>query len=111
MNNKANQVIVGIDWSDKTHVACIYQVDTGHFDIEEVSQKPELFHAWIDKLIDTYNQYEILVCLEQGKGSVLSALMVHSEHIACYPINPKSLARYREALYPSRSKMMAKYRP
>src|SRR5205085_1706574 len=46
---------------------------------------------------------KIAVALEQARGALLAGLSQY-EHIVPFPVNPKSLARFREALYPSRSK-------
>ena len=43
------------------------------------------------------------VCLEQSKGALIYALMKY-DFLILYPINPKQLARYREAINPGGAK-------
>ena len=43
------------------------------------------------------------IAIEQRKGAVMHALMQY-EFLVLYPINPKSLARYREVFHPSGAK-------
>ena len=44
-----------------------------------------------------------MICLEQGRGPLMAALSSMT-WLTCYHLNPKSLARYREARFPSRRK-------
>lgn len=45
----------------------------------------------------------IAIALEQSKGALIHALMKY-EQLVLYPINPKQLSRYRDAIHPSGSK-------
>jgi transposase len=68
-----------------------------------LEQTPEALADWANALRTRFPQGKIALCLEQARGALVSALFAY-EHLVLYPVNPKSLARFREALYPSRSK-------
>ena len=98
----ADAVIIGIDWADAEHVLCRIDPD-GRSQIETLEQSPEAIDAWAADLQRRFSGKTIAVALEQSKGALIHALMKY-EHIRLYPINPKQLARYREALHPSGGK-------
>jgi transposase len=50
-----------------------------------------------------YDGRPVAVCLEQSRGALIYALMKY-DCLVLFPINPKQLAKYREALYPSGAK-------
>ncbi|MCA1568371.1 MAG: IS110 family transposase [Acidobacteria bacterium] len=50
-----------------------------------------------------YGGQFIAVCLEQSRGPLIYALMKY-DFITLFPINPRTLARFREAFSPSRHK-------
>lgn len=96
-------VYIGIDWADKEHVVDIYDSATKKRWQRSLKHKPEEIMAWAAKLHEKYPEQEIMVCLEQGRGPLITVLSCIS-WFSCYPVNPKSLARYREARFPSRRK-------
>ncbi|MCH7687264.1 MAG: IS110 family transposase [Planctomycetes bacterium] len=98
----ADAVIVGIDWANAEHVLCLIGPD-GRLEIDTLQQSPAAIDEWAADLQRRFPGRTIAVALEQSKGALIYALMKY-EHILLYSINPKQLARYREALYPSGSK-------
>jgi len=98
----ADTVVVGIDWADAEHVFCLIEPD-GRLEIDTLQQSPEAIDEWAAALKRRFPGRTIAVALEQSKGPLIHALMKY-EHILLYPINPKQLARYREALSPSGAK-------
>ena len=98
----ADAVIVGIDWADTEHVLCLIGPD-GRLEIDTLQQSPEAIDEWAAGLQRRFPGQTIAVALEQSKGPLIHALMKY-EHLRLYPINPKQLARYREALSPSGGK-------
>ena len=61
-------------------------------------QTPEALAQWANVLRTRFPNGKIALCLEQARGALLAGLMQY-EHIVPYPVNPKTLARFREALY------------
>jgi transposase len=94
---------VGLDWGDEKHALSLCAADSTTVERSTLAQTPEALAAWANALRVQFPNGKIAVCLEQARGALLSALL-EFEHVVAYPVNPKSLARFREALYPSRSK-------
>src|SRR6266404_517507 len=95
---------VGIDWADESHQVCEYEVGTGNKQIYAVEQNAESLQEWINQLrIRHGGGKRIAVVLEQARGGLIYALM-STDFIEIYPVNPQSLAKFRQALYPSGAK-------
>ena len=95
---------VGLDWADEKHVLrlCPNTTPTQR-ESATLEQTPEAIAQWANALRSRFPDGTIAVCLEQTRGALVSALLGY-EHLVLFPVNPKSLARFREAFYPSRSK-------
>lgn len=94
--------IVGWDWADKKHEISLQDMRTGKVEQCSIRQTPEDLREWVQKVRDRFNGAKIAVAIEQKRGPVIYALMAH-DFIVLYPINPKSLAKFREAIRPSRA--------
>jgi transposase len=95
-------VFVGIDWADREHALCIARPD-GATARQTLEHTPEAIAAWVAQVRGQFPKRPIRVALEQSKGALVNALRQFAE-LELYPINPKQLARYRDAVYPSGSK-------
>jgi transposase len=95
--------LVGLDWGDQEHALSLCA--SGSTDIERrtLQQTPEALADWANGLRTRFPHGKIAVALEQARGALLAGL-VQYEHLVPFPVNPKTSARFREALYPSRSK-------
>jgi len=62
-----------------------------------------VLHEWVAQLQERFGGGKIAVALEQRKGAVIHALLMY-DCFVLYPINPKALARYREAFSTSGAK-------
>lgn len=94
---------VGLDWGDEKHAVSLCAANSDSIQRSTLEHTPEALAAWANELRTKFAGGPIAVCLEQARGPLLYALMTY-EHLLLYPINPKSLARFREALYPSHAK-------
>ena len=93
---------IGLDWADERHSVHL-QTPEGQIEHLELEQKPAVLHAWVAELQRRFGSGKIAVALEQRKGAVIHALLMY-DCFVLYPINPKALARYREAFGPSGAK-------
>jgi len=93
---------IGIDWADQEHAVCVVDAATGKSDTSTLAHDPGAIEDWAAEL---HNRFPgpIAVCLEQSKGALIYALMKY-DFLVLFPINPKQLACYREALAPSGAK-------
>ena len=94
---------VGIDWADEEHAVCVMDAGSQKAELTSLDQEPEAIRQWVAKLQERFPQQKIAVCLEQKRGALMYALM-QFDCLVLFPINPKQLARFREALHPSMSK-------
>jgi len=94
---------VGIDWADKEHRIVLEEAATGRRVWMAVGQSAEELHEWLTGLRSRYMGRRVAMALEQSRGALFYALNRY-EFIDLYPVNPKTLARYRDALRPSGAK-------
>lgn len=94
---------IGIDWGDRQHHVVVWDVEQNARTERTVEQTPEALHAWIGGLEKRFATSRVAIAIEQSRGAVFYALMSYA-FIDLYPINPKSLARYRDAFRPSGAK-------
>ncbi len=96
-------VYIGLDWGDRAHAVQLQPAAGGPVEQTELKQRPDALHAWVAQLRQRFGGRPVGIAIEQRKGAVMHALMQY-EFLVLYPINPKSLARYREAFHPSGAK-------
>ena len=94
---------VGIDWADETHALCLRVTAAAPREHRTLEQSPEAIDAWAGELRQRFAGRPIAVCIEQSRGALIYALAKY-DCFVIYPINPKQLARFREALAPSGAK-------
>jgi len=94
---------LGIDWSDQKHDLCLVDLATGKREQLIINHTPEALDEWVTKLRTRFAGQKIAVGLEQSRGPLIFALLKY-DLLVLYPINPTTLAKYREAFSPSRAK-------
>ena len=94
---------IGLDWADRTHVISLRGTDSGKVEHYQLVHKPEALAAWVSDLQRRFPGQRVAVALEQARGAVVHALMGY-DFLVLYPVNPKTLAKYREAFSPSGAK-------
>jgi transposase len=95
--------LVGIDWSDKKHDLCLIDSITDKREASLLLHSPQAINEWATALRARYQGQQVAVCLEQSRGPLIYALLKY-DFITLFPINPRTLARFREAFSPSRHK-------
>src|SRR5215468_7146627 len=94
---------IGIDWADAKHEGCLQAAGTAKRECFQLQHTPEAIDAWVTTLRTRFHGQPIAVCLELDKGPLVSALRKY-DFLVLFPLNPLTLARYREAFTPSRAK-------
>jgi transposase len=94
---------VGIDWADAKHDVCLQAAGSTKRECLQLEHTPEAIDAWVTTLRTRFNGHLVAVCLELTKGPLVFALRKY-DFLILFPINPLTLARYREAFTPSRAK-------
>jgi Transposase len=93
---------VGLDWADAPHDVCLQAAGTEQREFLSLEHSPEEIHAWVQTLRTRFHGQPVAVCLERTKGPIVSALR-HDDFLVRFPVNPLTVAQYREALTPSRA--------
>ncbi len=94
---------IGIDWADVKHDICLQPVniDTREFDV--LPHRPDAIEQWACSLRKRFQGRPVAVCLEISKGPLVYALQKY-DFLVLFPVNPATLAKYREAFTPSHAK-------
>jgi hypothetical protein len=94
---------VGIDWADTKHDVCLQAVGSATRECRQLDHKPEAIDAWARALQERFAGRPVAVGLELNKGPLVYALC-KDDFLVLFPINPGTLAKYREAFTPSHAK-------
>src|SRR5919109_446209 len=94
---------VGIDWADAKHDGCLQTAGSAKRECFQLEHTPEAIDAWVTTLRTRFHGQPVAICLELTKGPLVTALRKY-DFLVLFPINPLTLARYREAFTPSRAK-------
>ena len=103
ISHNAFAAFVGIDWADAKHDGCLQTAGSAKRECFQLEHTPEAIDAWVTTLRTRFHGQPVAICLELTKGPLVTALRKYDFLVLC-PINPLTLARYREAFTPSRAK-------
>src|SRR6266436_8413020 len=101
--SEAFAAFVGLDWADAKHDVCLQAAGTAQREFLSLEHSPEAINAWVHTLRTRFNGQPVAVCLELKKGPIVSALRNY-DFLVLFPVNPLTVAKYREAFTPSRAK-------
>ena len=94
---------VGIDWADRKHDVCLQATGSSKREFGVLPHRPECIAQWAQALRGRFCGRPIAVCLELSKGPLVYALQQY-DFLVLYPVNPTTLAKYREAFCLSHAK-------
>jgi len=94
---------IGLDWADQKHDICLQENHSHRVESLRLDHKSDAINSWAAELRQRFQGRPLAVALEQKRGALLYALM-RFEFMVLYPINPKSLASYRDAFTTSGAK-------
>ena len=94
--------LVGLDWADAKHDICLQGAGSTRRELLRLEPRPAVIDAWGCTWRTRFNGPPIAICLALKKGPLGSALQ-HYDFLVLFPVNPLTVAKYREALTPSRA--------
>ena len=97
------QATVGLDWADQKHDVFV-RFANGDSYRRKIDSRPEAIQEWLLELRSTCAEAKIAIALEQRRGALFYHLCTHLSWIDLYPINPHSLASFRQTFFSSRAK-------
>jgi len=93
---------IGIDWADTKHDVCLQAQGCEQREFSCLPHQVDDIEQWVRSLRQRFGG-PIAIALELSKGPIVYALQKH-DFLVLFPINPSTLAKYREAFTPSRAK-------
>jgi transposase len=100
---QAFAAFIGLDWADAKHDICLQAAGSERREFLVLEHSPEAIDAWVQTLRTRFHGQPVAVCLELNRGPIVSALRQY-DFLVLFPVNPFTLAKYREAFTPSRAK-------
>ena len=94
---------IGIDWADRKHDVCLCVAGDDKRERLVLEHRPARIREWAEKLRERFGGAPIAICLELSRGPIVSALLEH-DFFVLFPVQPATLARYRNAFATSRAK-------
>src|SRR5216684_8858104 len=102
LSNQQFAAYVGIDWADTKHDICLQAAGDFRREFDCIPHQVARIDEWAKTLHRRFGG-PIAVALELAKGPIVAALQKY-DFLTLFPINPSTLAKYREAFKPSRAK-------
>jgi transposase len=93
----------GIDWADEKHCLFTCLPDGSQRQMHWVEQKPQALDDFFLRWREKHPNGRLGVVLEQSRGALLYALLKY-EFLCLFPVNPRCLADFRDALRASGAK-------
>jgi transposase len=95
--------LIGLDWSDGKHDICLQIPGDDRREALELVHSPEAIDEWARALRKRFGGKPVAVALELAKGPIVYALRKY-EFFVLFPLNPATLAKYREVFTHSGAK-------
>src|ERR1700722_3178068 len=102
LSNQQFAAYVGIDWADTKHDICLQAAGDIRRESDCIPHQVARIDEWAKTLHRRFGG-PIAVAVELAKGPIVAALQKY-DFFTLFPINPSTLAKYREAFKPSRAK-------
>jgi len=93
---------IGIDWADTKHDVCMQVAGCEQREFTCLPHQVNDIEQWALSLRRRFGG-PIAIALELAQGPIVYALQKY-DFLVLFPINPSTLAKYREAFTPSRAK-------
>lgn len=92
--------LLSIDWADQDHEFALGGQQNIRREKGKIEHTPEALTEWVLELRKRFPNGSIAICLEQFRGALVYFLM-RFDFIVLYLVNPLTLSKFRQALYPS----------
>lgn len=102
LNDSNFAAFIGLDWANAKHDVCIQAAGSERREFSQFSHTPATIEQWSHAMHARFGGL-IAVALELSKGPIVYALQKY-DFFVLFPINPTTLAKYREAFQPSHAK-------
>jgi transposase len=93
---------IGWDWADQHHDIFLETAE-GKTEKARLPHDPGHIHQWLKALGQRFGTRKVVLGIEACQSALLPIFMQYS-WVQLFPVNPKSMARFREVVRPSGSK-------
>jgi len=94
---------IGLDWADAKHDLCMQITHSEEREFSVLPHRADAIEAWARSLRQRFAGQPVALCLEIAKGPFVYALQKY-DFLVLLPVNPATLAKYRQAFTPSTAK-------
>lgn len=95
--------LIGLDWGDECHDVALQVAGTATLEVVRLPHEPAALATWLTTLRQRFGGAAIGIALETSRGPVVHALL-EAPFVVLYPVNPRSLRRFRETFSPNGAK-------
>lgn len=95
--------MIGLDWGDQRHDVALQAADSATVETSRLDHDPAAIAAWLATLAERFHGAPIGIALETSRGAIVHALL-EAPFVVLYPIQPRSLKRFRETFSPNGAK-------
>jgi transposase len=94
---------IGLDWADQHHDVALQVAGSATIETSRLAHDPKTLGTWLAQLARRFAGQPIGVAVETSRGPLVHALL-EAPFVVLYPVNPRSLQRFRETFAPSGAK-------
>jgi len=99
----ALSALIGVDWADQHHDVALQETGTTRIERLRLPHTPEAIAEWLRDLRRRFGNRPVGIAVETSRGPLIHALLDY-DWVVLYPVNPRSLKRFRETFAPSGAK-------
>ena len=94
---------IGLDWADQQHNVALQVAGSATIETSRLAHDPATLGTWLADLARRFAGQPIGIAVETSRGPLVHALL-EAPFVVLYPVNPRSLQRFRETFAPSGAK-------
>lgn len=95
--------LIGLDWGDRVHEVALQVTGESTIETTRLDHEPAALAAWLAMLKQRFAGQAVGIAIETSRGALVHALL-EAPFLVLYPVNPRSLRRFREAFSPNGAK-------
>lgn len=95
--------MIGLDWGEQRHDVALQTADSMTVETSRLAHDPAAIATWLATLAQRFPGALIGIALETSRGAIVHAL-VEAPFVVLYPIQPRSVKRFRETFSPNGAK-------
>lgn len=95
--------LIGLDWGNEYHDVALQVTGAAVVESHRLAHEPAAVATWLATLEQRFGGQGVGLAIETSRGPVIHALL-EAPFVVLYPVNPRSLKRFRETFSPNGAK-------